>query len=190
MPSLNIATVNEIFEKLDIEEADNYSVFIETGTNLGHTIVAMQPYFQSLHTIELSEHYHQLFEQRKQGFNLDNISTYLGDSSVVIRDILQNLTDEDTCVFWLDGHWSSGDTAQGDKDCPLIEECSSIDELYKGQSGVILVDDYRLFGTKYNEDWTEITEENILNCFSNFNVVKKVVHEDSFCLLIQKNAGI
>lgn len=190
MPSLNIAIVNTIFEKLEIGDADDYSVFIETGTNLGHTIVAMQPYFETLHTIELSEYYHKLFENRKNNSNLDNITTHLGDSSLVLRDILQNLTSQDNCVFWLDGHWSSGDTAQGDKDCPLIEECSSIDELYKSKSAVILVDDYRLFGTKYNEDWTEITEENILNCFKNFSVIKKVIHEDSFCLLIEKNASI
>ena len=190
MPSLNIATVNTIFEKLGIENADDFTSFIETGTNLGHTIVAMQQYFPELHTIELSDHYYELFESRKASMGLNNISTYHGDSSVVIRDILINLDESTNAVFWLDGHWSSGDTAQGDKDCPLIEECSSIDELYKAKYAVILVDDYRLFGTKYNEDWTDITEENILNCFNNFKVSNKVIHEDSFCLLIEKNESL
>jgi hypothetical protein len=84
----------------------------------------------------------------------------------------------------LDGHWSSGDTAKGEKDCPLIEECKSIDLLYKSNKGIILIDDYRLFGTNIDQDWSSITTENILKCFNNFNIIQNFVYDDVLILLI------
>jgi hypothetical protein len=62
----------------------------------------------------------------------------------------------------LDGHWSGGDTAKGDKDCPLIEELVTIVGDFKYKA-LIIIDDYRLFGTKGNEDWSDITDDNIKN---------------------------
>ena len=65
-------------------------------------------------------------------------------------------------IFFLDGHYSSGNTAKGTKDCPLLEELSIINRYFKYE-GLIIIDDLRLFGTKVNEDWLDITTENLLN---------------------------
>jgi hypothetical protein len=43
-------------------------------------------------------------------------------------------------VFWLDGHWSAGDTAGEGDECPLLEELATI-----GPQHAILIDDARLF---------------------------------------------
>ena len=49
-------------------------------------------------------------------------------------------------LFWLDGHYSAGDTARGEKDTPLYEELEQI--LRAPDLGhVIVIDDARCFGS-------------------------------------------
>lgn len=78
-------------------------------------------------------------------------------------------TISDNCIFFLDGHYSSGDTAQGNKDCPLIEELIEINENLKSKA-IIIIDDARLFGLSkqsgHSEDWSYINEHNILSVIS------------------------
>ena len=50
MPALEINIFNTLTEK-DI--FINYPTFVETGTYLGETILALEPYFCELHTIEI-----------------------------------------------------------------------------------------------------------------------------------------
>jgi hypothetical protein len=49
-------------------------------------------------------------------------------------------------LFWLDGHFSGGITAKGDKDPPLLEELQAIRE-HRIKRHVLLIDDIRLFGS-------------------------------------------
>ena len=48
-------------------------------------------------------------------------------------------------TFWLDGHWSAGDTAQGDTNTPLLQELVEISN-HHIKNHTILVDDIRQFG--------------------------------------------
>jgi hypothetical protein len=184
MPKLTIEKLNIIAHKLN-EIPDEYTIFLETGTLVGETTLNVQPYFEQVYTIELSEGYYNYFNDVKIQNNYDNIFNYFGDSSIVIPKIIESLEKKDRVIFWLDGHWSSGDTAKGEKDCPLIEECKSIDLLYKSNKGIILIDDYRLFGTNIDQDWSSITTENILKCFNNFNTIQNFVYDDVLILLIE-----
>ena len=180
---LTIKKLSEITEHFNIE-GDDYGVFIETGTYLGETVEALQPYFLSIHTIEISEFYFNRFESEHA--NYENVTRHLGDSSNEVPKILEKLTKNDKCIFWLDGHFSSGQTSKGEKDCPLIEECAAINELYKSNESLVLIDDYSLFGTDHMHDWKDITYDNVLKCFSNFNVD---VHErvgETLCLHIKR----
>lgn len=52
------------------------------------------------------------------------------------------------CLFWLDGHYSSGVTARGEKDCPIFEELNAIFSINTGLNHIILIDDARLFTGK------------------------------------------
>lgn len=176
MPSLNINTLKEIINSSD-NKSQNYKIFIETGTHVGDTIIPMSDFFDELHTIELSTIYYEYFN-RKQ-FDRKKIKSYLGDSTKILPEILPTINSN--TIFFLDGHYSSGNTAKGDKDVPLIEEISSINGLFKN-SGIIIIDDLRLFGTKLSEDWSEISIDSVLEPIKD-RVVKSFGHEDRFIIV-------
>ena len=48
-------------------------------------------------------------------------------------------------LFWLDGHYSGGETARGKKDTPILEELITI--FGAKEEHIILIDDARLFGS-------------------------------------------
>ena len=171
MPSLNNSFLN-----LLQDDYKQYNCFIETGTFNGDTIFALEPYFNKLYTIEFSEKYYNKTKNRYSG---NKINFILGDSSIVFENLLPNITDK--CIFFLDGHWSSGDTGKSKKDCPLDEEITHINNLFKN-AAIIIIDDFRLFGLdkssgKLQEDWSKINKTNLLNILQ--ERINKVYHLDS-----------
>ena len=99
-----------------------------------------------------------------------------GDTSIVLKQLLNNINIRNSCIFFLDAHYSSGDTGKGLLDVPLLEELNIINTNYK-KKGIIIIDDYNLFGTKGNEDWSNITIDKIFPIFNttlqNFYVENK-----------------
>ena len=83
----------------------------------------------------------------------------------------------------MDGHFSSCGTAKGNKDVPLIEEIESINSLFKF-SGVIIIDDLRLFGTKKSEDWSYITTESVTSPISE-RIIVTVSYNDRLIIKIK-----
>jgi hypothetical protein len=158
MPSLNREFLNKL------KGYDNqYPIFIETGTLQGNTTFSMEPYFDKVYTIELKEAFYNSVKTKYRG---SKINFLLGDSSLVLADLLPTINK--SAIFFLDGHWSSGDTARGSKDCPLLEELTLINNVFT-EAAIIIVDDCRLFEKgplkgNYNEDWSEISEMNLLSC--------------------------
>jgi len=169
----------------------NYPCFIETGTHCGDTIMVVEPCFRQLYTIEISEKYHALARDRAADAGVTHVQFLLGDSSVVFRDLLPSVTEK--TIFFLDGHWSSGDTGRGAKDVPLLEEIALIHDLFVHEA-ILIIDDFRLFGkgreSGVNEDWTAIGRERILELLG--SRVKDVYHlgsehhaEDRFIVHIE-----
>ena len=136
--------------------------FVETGTFFGDTTAAMIPYFRKLITIELSKELAALACNRFS--STPAVTVLQGDSTYFLPDVCRQISEP--VFFWLDGHWSGGITAKGDKDCPLIEEIAAI-HMYCKSRCVIAIDDVRLFGKKLDEDWTNITSEKILEIVKN-----------------------
>jgi len=171
MPSIDIEFLNSL--------ADDYTkfpCFIETGTLKGETIIPLEPYFDTLYTIEYSEYYYNLTKNRYRG---DKINFILGDSSVVFESMLPTINEK--CIFFLDGHWSGGNTGKSTVDCPLNEEITHINNLFQNEA-IIIIDDFRLFGLdkssgKLGEDWTNINKANLL-AILNLRI-NKVYHMDS-----------
>jgi hypothetical protein len=113
---------------------------IETGTYYGDMVEAQRGNFSKIFSIELSaELWKKAFErfQRYPG-----IKILQGDSGVVLHKIMPEVSQP--ALFWLDGHFSEGVTAKGDKDCPIYEELDAIFAAAP-QDHVILIDDARCF---------------------------------------------
>jgi hypothetical protein len=157
------------------DDYTKYPCFIETGTLHGWTIFAMEQYFSKLYTVEYSEKYHNIAKNKYTG---NKINFILGDSSIIFNTLLPTIADK--CIFFLDGHYSSGDSGQSEKDCPLNEEIAHISNLFQHEA-IIIVDDFRLFGlckeTGLDHDWSDINKENLLNILG--SRVNKVYHIDS-----------
>ena len=185
MPSIGL----EFLKKLQTNYKE-YPNFIETGTFMGETILYMEQYFSNLYTIELKK---EFYENIKKNYKGNKINFYLGDSSYVLNEILPNISNKS--IFFLDGHWSSGITAKGLKDCPLYEELTSIMSNHIDEA-IIIIDDVRLFGMgpkKNNEicNWEDINIETILKITkprltNHYFLPSKVYKEDRMVLHISK----
>jgi hypothetical protein len=148
---------------LTLEEIQQYcikkpNIFVETGTYMGDTVNNVLSNFNKIYSIELSPNYSILAENRFKKYK--HVSIVNGDSSKLLNHICKLINEP--VFFWLDGHWSGGDTAQGSKDCPLLEELKAINENLKSDC-IIAIDDVRLFGTHINENWLDITRQKILD---------------------------
>jgi hypothetical protein len=127
-------TIGEYFDKY------GYNTFVETGTGKGDMVVAQKARFERIFSIELGV---DLFKKAQKRFSNDgNVQIVQGDSGKVLPMVLNDL--DEPAIFWLDGHYSSGDTAKGEKDCPIFEEMDAIFNAGK-YNHVILIDDARLF---------------------------------------------
>lgn len=112
---------------------------VETGSYMGDGIQrALDAGFKRVISIELSEKFYNHCVARFS--NNPNVTIVRGDSADVLYDAIK---DVDTPItFWLDGHWSAGETAYGKKNCPLIEEFEQI-QRHAIKNHIILVDDMR-----------------------------------------------
>ena len=169
---LEISELEEYKSKANSDK--KYNIFVETGTFLGNTIIPMSKLFEKCYTIELSELYYNktLNNAKSQGIN--NIEFILGDSSQMLKKICEKEKDNQL-IFFLDAHYSSGDTAQGEKDVPLFEELSII-KMHM-QKDIIIIDDYRLFGKKLNEDWSNINLNGLLDTLED-RVINHYINND------------
>jgi len=177
MPSLTLQQLIEI-----IPYYQSYPIFVETGTYLGHTIFEMDKYFEELHTVEIKK---EFYESAKNSYQGSKITFHLGDSINELSKIVCKLSNN--TIFFLDGHWSSEQTGRGIKDVPLLEELQQIMKDFKHQ-GIIIIDDYRLFGKNpidgsCNEDWSEINDQVIIDICAD-RIEKNVLIGDRLVLFI------
>jgi hypothetical protein len=128
-----------------------YNTFIETGTYLGDMLLAQLNFFNILYSVELSQ---QLYDNAKIRFSKnDKIKLLQGDSGKVLYNLVPEI--KEPAIFWLDGHYSLGITARGEKDCPILEELNAI--LHSSKfNHVLLIDDARCFNG--NGDYPSLIE--------------------------------
>jgi hypothetical protein len=117
---------------------DHYlRTFVETGTYLGDTTVAVADNFAECFTIELSPALHARAASRLSGKS--HVKCLLGDSASVLRTAIEQI--EASALFWLDAHHSGGETADSGHD-PIVEELRAIYRNGK-LNHVVLIDDAR-----------------------------------------------
>jgi hypothetical protein len=127
-----------IREALAVSKILNLDIFVETGTYEGESALKMSQYFKRVFTIEASDNLFKISQHKLKKF--DNIEAYLGDSRKILNSIIEI---ENNVLFWLDAHWSGGNTYGENDECPVIEELNAIFKHKKNYA--ILIDDARLF---------------------------------------------
>ncbi len=120
----------------------NLRILVETGTFYGEMVDAMKPYFDLVYSIELSR---ELYEKATIRFKkAKSVQLMHGDSGIELGKLMDKINQ--AALFWLDGHYSAGITAKGEKDTPIFEELSHILNA-ADRRHVIIVDDVHCFGS-------------------------------------------
>ena len=124
----------------------NDSVWIETGTYLGDTTDFLARRSRHVYSIEPES---ALFEKARVRFeSFPNVSILNDISENALPALLSSLNGN--LCFWLDGHYSAGNTFAGPNDTPLRQELDCIAQnLHRFDGVVVLIDDIRLCGKKH-----------------------------------------
>jgi hypothetical protein len=116
------------------------NTFIETGTFMGEMIDAVLHTFSRIISVEVDQ---SLAERAQKKFSADSHVTIIrGDSSNVLPAIVADI--KESCLFWLDAHYSGGVTGKSNIETPIIEELNILFNHY-AFNHVILIDDAREF---------------------------------------------
>jgi len=118
------------------------AIWVETGTFYGNTTHFLALNFRFVFSIEPEP---TLFAKALNRFaDRPNIKIINGLSEDVFPELLPTLPAE--VNFWLDGHYSAGDTHKGPVDTPIVQELACIEEhLARFSKLTVLVDDIRCF---------------------------------------------
>ncbi|MEQ1525783.1 MAG: hypothetical protein ABL911_03425 [Gallionella sp.] len=134
-------------------------VFIETGTYHGDTVAAIKDMYSSVISMEVDE---ALYKKACIRFATDkNVRIVHGDCAEELPTILSSL--HEPAVFWLDGHYSGGETGKGEVEDPILISLDQI-AIHPVREHVIYIDDARTFdGREGRPDISEV-----------FNCIKKI----------------
>jgi hypothetical protein len=118
------------------------ATWVETGTYLGATTSVLATIGRMVYSIEPEP---TLFAKAEQRFQRTvNVKLLNGTSEDVFPSLLPLL--EGPVCFWLDGHYSAGNTFKGPKDTPIVDELTQIEaHLPRFGATVVMVDDIRCF---------------------------------------------
>lgn len=137
----DICSINKRMEIWNTAREYGCNVLIETGTYLGEMMEFQRNHFDRLYSIEISDFYYHYSRNRLKKY--DNISIIRGNSERELGRLIDNIPESDKIIFWLDGHYSGGNTGKGNQDSPITNELKTIME--KNRNDIILVDDARCF---------------------------------------------
>ena len=147
-----------------------YELLVETGTYTGEMVEAQRKIFKKIYSIELST---ELYEAALERFSKENnIVIINGDSGKVLSELISQI--DEPAIFWLDGHYSGGITARGEKECPIFEELDAI-FCYQKFNHILLIDDARCFTGKGDYPTIELLEKYVKS--KNHNYKLQVKHD-------------
>ena len=151
--------LNLVLSKVN-KKNDFFDVFIETGSFEGLTLNEVKNEFNSIFSIEITEKYSELC--KRKFLNNKNITIIHGDSLIELPKLI-NSSKNNKILFYLDAHYSAGDTGKNELDVPLIQELGLISDMCENYC-LIIIDDADLFEfTDKYLSWEGINEVNILN---------------------------
>ena len=127
----------KVLEKYSIKNAK----WIETGTFRGDTTHYLSKRFPHIYSIEPQV---EFYKAALNHFKSQNVTLFNDVSENVFPILLPTL--KGNLNFWLDGHYSGGETFKGNKECPIIDELNAIEVNFNNFKKIsIFIDDVRLF---------------------------------------------
>jgi len=129
---------HDLIRKLRVKY--DVDIFIETGTFIGNSLIGLKDEFSSLYSIELDPGIYQI--ARKRLIDYPHVKIIQGDSSKILPGIIKDLSQP--AIFWLDAHYSSGVTAKGELQTPVVKELKGIFS-HHIKRHCILIDDVKDF---------------------------------------------
>lgn len=149
-------------------------VFIETGSYLGDGIqMAVDAGFKKIYSIELSEKYYEISTSRFA--NIPQVHVIKGESQDILEGLMSSI--ETPITFWLDGHYSAGDTAKGKFIAPLIQELDCIGN-HPIKNHTIIIDDLRCWNV-YNPAHG-FTTDDLIKIIMEINPNYKIEYLDGY----------
>jgi hypothetical protein len=122
-------------------------VFYESGSYNGDGIAdALDAGFTEIHSYEVAQKWHH--HSKARFLDDSRVNLYLAPSQTMDLSALN-----ERAMFWLDAHYSFGDTSYHKTVCPVLEELAIIKN-HHIKTHTILVDDVRLYGTREFADIT------------------------------------
>lgn len=138
---------NFVKQKLFESHNSKDTIWVETGTFKGETTQFLAKISKYVYTIEPSEKYFKYANTVLADFS--NVNIIYGSSEDCLEETLIEIENSSVVNFWLDGHWSGGETFRGELDTPIELELKIISKyIDKFQKVTVLVDDIRLFEKK------------------------------------------
>ena len=116
-------------------------VFVETGTYTGHMVLSMLDKFEKVFSIELDKMLYQKAVANFCGYK--HVQILQGESDKVLKKLLPDI--KSSCLFWLDAHYSGGQTAKADSETPIMHELECILTHFLADQHILLIDDARCF---------------------------------------------
>ncbi len=164
----------EAFSRTEVFAKYPNAYFIETGSYQGDGIQrAIEAGFSCIYSIEISK---SLYQHCKHRFASNpGVHLKLGDSAKMLDKVLSEI--DAPATFWLDGHYSSGITARGDSNTPILKELEAIAK-HSIKTHTILIDDIRCCGTI---DFDFVKRDEIIRAILLINPAYQIHFEDSYC---------
>ena len=163
---------NKVLEKYSIANAN----WVETGTFRGDTTHYLSKRFPHIYSIEPKVEFYKAALNRFKGLNV----TLFNDVSENVLPILLP-TLRGNLNFWLDGHYSGGETFKGNIECPIKHELNAIKINFDNiEKTSIFIDDVRLFLSSTN-DYPSI--DFLVDWSRSLNLQWKIIHD---IFIIQK----
>ena len=121
-------------------------IWLETGTYYGETAAYLSDYCREFHSIEPS---FEIFKTAKaKTSNKKNVYLYHGSSEKLFEKLILRILESNPkeITFWLDGHYSGGETFLSSELTSIIYELDTLEKyIDKLPECVVLIDDVRCF---------------------------------------------
>ena len=172
-----LSAINKRMEVRNIGKEYNCNILVETGTYLGEMIEFQSPNFKKIYSIEISDFYYNYSKNRLKRYS--NIHIEKGDSGKVLDKLVNKINENDRVLYWLDGHYSGGNTGKGESESPIIKELEIV--FATKRKDVILIDDAREFTGKNGYptlDYVKELSESNNRLFKCYNDIIRLIPKD------------